>query len=306
MFQQLTTFVRIAEMGNISRAARALGLSVAMASRHLLWLEEELGVHLMRRTTRRLDLTEPGRELLARSRKLLADFEETKEALRPGSGAMGEVVISMPGCFGTQFVLPLLPELLSANPQLRVDLRFEDRVVDLMLEGVDVAIRLDSPPNSPFLVERRLAMFDRMLCASPAFLREHGPITSVAELARVPCVVQGPRPANWLFDTPSGSESVAVDGRVRTNNLIATRAALIAGVGVGWLPVCGTVPEDLRRKHLVKVLGHAKMTPLSVHGIYHTQSRGALAVRAVLDFLALAMPKALVSPRLASASACRE
>jgi DNA-binding transcriptional LysR family regulator len=293
MLNQLTTFVRISEMGSISRAARSLGLSVAMASRHLLALENELGVKLMRRTTRRLDLTEAGRELLTRSRKLLADVEETKDALRPGSGIMGEVVVSMPGCFGTQLVVPLLPKLLSTHPQLRVDLRFEDRQVDIMLDGVDVAIRMNAPQDSPFLVARHLATFECVLCASPKFLRDHGPIKAVEQLSKVPCVVQEPRPASWSFETPLGSESVAVDGRLRTSNLVATRAAILAGMGIGWVPLCGAAPDDFRQKALVRVLPTAALSPVPVHGIYHKQSRGAFAVQAVLSFLAEELPKAV-------------
>lgn len=290
MLDQLTTFVRIAEMGSISGAARSLGLSVPMASRHLRSLEAQLGVNLIRRTTRRLDLTEAGRELLARGRKLLSDVEATRDALRPGDGATGEIVLSVPGCFGTQLILPLMPKLLSAYPRLRVDLRFEDRVVDLMLEGVDLAIRIDPPQDSPFVVARHLVSYERVLCASPTFIEEHGPISSLDKIQHVPCVVQESRPATWVFETPSGLRTVAVDGRIRTSNLIATHAAILAGVGLGWVPLCGTAPDDLRTKRLVRVLPDAKLRPMAVHGLYHRQSRGVLAVQAVLGFLASELP----------------
>lgn len=282
----MTTFVRIADSGSISRAARLLGLSVAMASRHLRWLEEELGVPLMRRTTRRIDLTEAGQEFLARARSLLAGLDEAKEVVRPGRGAAGRVVISMPIAFGLGRIAPLIPALLEKHPRLRVDLRFEDRQIDLLGDGIDIAIRAGArPADSPFLVARRLTTFDRVVCASPQFLARHGPIETVARLADVPCLIHGPTEATWSFETPSGPQSVVVDGRMRSNNFLALRDAVVAGAGVAWLP--GWLAEDdLRRRRLTRLLEGAVMSSVEVLGLFHTQARGAGAIRAVLDHLA--------------------
>src|SRR5215813_10190825 len=123
MLQQMTTFVRIADAGNISRAARSLSLSVPMASRHLRWLEEELGVPLMRRTTRRVDLTDAGQELLTRARAILAGVEEVRATIRPGRGVTGRVVLSVPTSIGLGRIAPLVPALLDRHPRLRVELR---------------------------------------------------------------------------------------------------------------------------------------------------------------------------------------
>lgn len=282
----MTTFVRIADAGSISSAARSLGLSVAMASRHLRWLEEELGAPLMRRTTRRIDLTEAGEEFLARARSLLAGLDEAKEVVRPGRGAAGRVIISMPVAFGLGRIAPLVPALLEKHPRLRLDLRFDDRLVDLLGDGIDIAIRASTrPPDSAFIVARRLATFERVVCASPRFLAKHGPIASVAGLAEVPCLVHGPTEALWSFATPSGPQSVVVDGRMRSNNLLALRDAVVAGAGVAWFPLW-LAEDDLRHHRLVRVLEGAAMSSAEIFGLFHAQTRGAGAIRAVLDYFA--------------------
>lgn len=281
----MMTFVRIADAGNISRAARSLSLSVPMASRHLRWLEEELGVPLMRRTTRRVDLTEAGQELLTRARVILAGVEDLRTTIRPGRGVSGRIVLSVPTSLGLGRIAPLMPALLDAHPRLRVDLRFEDRAVDLIEDGIDIAIRVGRPPpDSPFVVARRLTSFERVVCASPKLLAKLGQIDSVAKLAELPCVVHGAPPTVWEFETPDGPVSIVVDGRLRTNNLLAVRDAALAGVGIAWLP-SWLVKADLRARRLKPALTQGKLAPLDVYGLFHTQARGATAVGAVLDYL---------------------
>jgi len=289
MLLQLTTFVRIADAGNISRAARSLGLSVPMASRHLRWLEEELGVPLMRRTTHRLDLTEAGTELVARARVILASVEEAREIVRPGPGVAGHVVVSAPVSFGVHRLSPLLPSLFEKHPRLRVEIRLEDHVVDLLADGVDVAIRALSGPraDSSSLVTRRLATYARLLCASPQLVAARGPIESVAALAHVPCVVHRGA-SSWTFETQNGAESVTVDGALRTNNFLVARDAVLAGLGVGWLPEY-VVAEDLRKRRLVRVLPGAELSAIELFGVFHRQTRGVAAIRAVLDHVARAL-----------------
>ncbi len=306
----MTTFVRIADAGSISEAARSLRLSVAMASRHLRALEAHLGVQLVRRTTRHLALTEEGAELLLRSRALLAGADEAVEAVRPGRGATGLLVISLPVSIGLSLMSPLLPELLARHPRLKVDLRFEDRFVDLLADGIDLAVRAGKPPpDSPFVVARRLATARRVLCAAPSLIRRHGAPSSLEALAKLPCVVQGPPPTRWRFQTERGAETVEVDGRVRSNNVIALRDAAVAAAGVAQLPewiAC----DDLRRRRLVRVLPDLPLVPVDVFGIFHSGSRGSAAIHAVLDFLGDELPKRMQSgnppkPRRAASKSIR-
>src|SRR5580698_3872843 len=130
MFQQMTTFVRIADTGSITRAARSLGLSLPMASRHLRWLEQELGTALVNRTTRQLHLTDAGQEFATRARALLLGLEDAKQALRPSSSLAGRVVVAAPNALGTHQLSSIMPSLAAKHPGLRVDLRLEDRAVD--------------------------------------------------------------------------------------------------------------------------------------------------------------------------------
>ena len=291
LLQHMNTFVRIADAGSISRAAASLHLSVAMASRHLRALENDLGVELIRRTTRALALTEAGAEFLVRSRAVLAGVSEARDIVRPGRGVSGMVSVSLPVSFGLSQIGPLFPAMLAAHPHLKLDLRFEDRVIDLLGDGVDLAIRAGlRPPDSPFVIARRLATIDRVLCASPAFIARHGRITTIAALARVPCVVQGPAPTRWSFDLPDGPTTVEVDGRVRSTSVIALRQAVLAGLGVARLPRF-IVEEDLRKKRLARVLETAAMPIVEIFGMFHAGSKGSAAIRAVLDFLHDQLPR---------------
>jgi DNA-binding transcriptional LysR family regulator len=295
----MTTFVRIADAGSISHAARSLRISVAMASRHLRALEEHLGVDLMRRTTRRLALTEAGAEFLARSRAVLAGAVEACDVVRPGHGATGLLVISLPVSFGLAQVAPLFPALLDKHPRLELDLRFEDRFVDLVNDGVDLAIRAGvPPPDSPFVVARKLMTVERVLCAAPAFLAKHPKISTVASLGGLPCVLQGPAPApqKWAFETPSGPEVVSVRGRVRTNNVVALRAAVVAGAGVARLPLW-IVYEDLEKRRLVRLLPEASMPLIEVFAMFHRGAKGSAAVQAVVSFLRDRLPQATSAAR---------
>jgi DNA-binding transcriptional LysR family regulator len=284
VFDQMTTFVRIAEMGSITRAARSLGLSLPMASRHLRWLEKELGIPLVHRTTRQLHLTDAGQEFATRARALLLGLDDAKQALRPGPSLTGRVVVTAPNALGTYQLSSILPSIAARHPRIRVELRLDDRAVDLVKEGVDLAIRAAAPPDHASLVARELATYNRVVCASPSFLTRHGAIDTLAALAAAPSVLHGCGPALWNFETPEGSKSISMDGPLSTNNVVIIRDAILAGVGVGWLPDY-VVGEELRDGRLVRLLPEAKLPRIRVFGIMPKQARQTAAVRAVLDIL---------------------
>jgi DNA-binding transcriptional LysR family regulator len=284
MFEQMTTFVRIAEMGSITRAARSLGLSLPMASRHLRWLEKEVGTALVHRTTRQLHLTDAGQEFATRARALLLGLDDAKQALRPGPSLTGRVVVTAPNALGTYQLSSIMPSIAARHPRIRVELRLDDRAVDLVKEGVDLAIRAAAPPDHASLVARELATYSRVVCAAPSFLARHGTIDSLAVLAAAPWVLHGCGPALWNFETPEGPKSINVDGPLCTNNVVIIRDAILAGVGVGWLPEY-VIGEELRDGRLVRLVPEAKLPPIRVFGIMPKQARQTAAVRAVLDIL---------------------
>lgn len=288
---RLHTFVTVADAGSISKAARRLGVSVPMASRRLRSLESELGAELIRRTTRRLQITEAGLALLARGRRLLRDVDDAKEAVRPGRGVRGTVVVSVPVSLGLSQIARLVPPLLLAHPRLQVNLRFEDRVVDLLAENVDVAIRAGTvPADSSTLVARPLASFERILCASPAFVRKHKTLKDPRALETVSCLVEGIGPTRWRLETAAGPVEVLVDGPLRTSNISARREAALAGLGVAQLPV-SLVTDDLRRKRLQRVLDGVTPPGGMVYAIYHVGARGSPALQAFLDHVTAELPR---------------
>jgi DNA-binding transcriptional LysR family regulator len=272
VFDQMTTFVRIAETGSITRAARSLGLSLPMASRHLRWLEKELGIPLVHRTTRQLHLTDAGQEFATRARALLLGLDDAKQALRPGPSLTGRVVVTAPNALGTYQLSSILPSIAARHPRIRVELRLDDRAVDLVKEGVDLAIRAAAPPDHASLVARELATYNRVVCASPSFLTRHGAIDTLAALAAAPSVLHGCGPALWNFETPEGPKSISMDGPLSTNNVVIIRDAILAGVGVGWLPDY-VVGEELRDGRLVRLLPEAKLPRIRVFGIMPKQAR---------------------------------
>ena len=286
----MSTFVCIADSGSISSAARTLRLSVPMASRHLRALERELGVALVRRTTRRMDLTDAGTKLLPRARRVLRELDEARQALRPSKLASGLLVISAPVAFGLAQVAPLVPRLLAQQPQLSLDLRFDDRIVDLLGDGVDLAVRVGlAPPDSPFIVSRRLVTYDRVLCAAPSVLKKHGPVTTVEALTGVPCVTLGGAPTRWQFETTKGPKAIVVDGRLRTNNVLALRDAALSGLGVAQLPRWMIV-DELESKRLVRILEDAPLPTVTVLGLVHADARHSNTLRLVQDFLTAELP----------------
>lgn len=303
--QHLTTFVCIVDSGSISSAARKLRLSVPMASRHLRALERDLGVSLLRRTTRRMDLTHAGSEFLPRARRLLAGLDEARQSVRPSKTAAGLLTLSVPVSFGLANVAPLVPELLEKHPLLSIDVRYDDRVVDLLGDGVDLALRVGvAPPDSPFVVARRLATYERIVCAAPSLLKRYGAIDDVEALLRIPCLLLGASPARWDFETPSGATSVMVTGRVCSNNVLALRSAALAGVGVAVMPAW-LVSEDLRKRRLVRILRSTSLPTVSVLGLIHRDARHSNNVRLVQDFLATALPRTLKTTSAPPASPSR-
>ena len=286
MFQQMTTFVRIAETRSITHAARSLGLSLPMASRHLRWLEQELGTALVHRTTRQLHLTPAGQEFATRARALLLGVEDAKQALRPGPSLEGGVVVTAAHALGMYRLSPVMPILAARHPRLRVELRLEDGVIDIVKEGVDLAIRCAQPPDRASLVARELATYKRVVCATPGFLARHGAIDSLEALAAAPCILNGS--TMWDFDTPEGRQSITVDGPLRTNNVVIIRDAILAGVGVGWLPDY-VIDEELSDGRLVPLLPEAKLPLIRVYGIMPKEARQSTLVRAVRDILGAAL-----------------
>ncbi|TDQ49302.1 LysR family transcriptional regulator [Permianibacter aggregans] len=228
----LTLFLRIAHLGNLSAAARELHLSPAVVSHRLAQLEQELGVRLFHRTTRQLSLSEDGRAFQQHAEALIEQFNEARAALSGGQQQpSGTLRLTCSASFGRQHLVPELTRFLAEHPQLQIDLQLSDHIVDLVREGFDLGIRI-APTIEPGLVARQLAASERVLCASPDYLAKHGRPEQPEDLSNHACLVLHEQ-HSWSFRTPNGQQKkVRVHGPLTSNHGESLRDASIEGLGI--------------------------------------------------------------------------
>jgi DNA-binding transcriptional LysR family regulator len=283
--QELVVFVRAAESGSFSRAARELSLSQPSVSRIIGELEARLGVTLLLRTTRRITVTDAGALFLDRAREILAEIEDAEDAARGVDSLRGIIRLALPVIYGTREIIPRLPKFLAAHPLLRVEMAVADERQDLVAEGADVAIRLGELNDSVFGA-RKLGTLQRMVVASPIYLKAHGTPKTPADLASHDCIFG---PGNfgrdsWSF-TRNGSEtSVDVRGRIHTNSGPGVFASVMAGLGIALAStvMCGA---EIKAGALVPLLRGYKLAPVDVHAVFPGGPRPSTKVRALVDFL---------------------
>jgi len=284
----MQVFARVAALGSFSAAARALGLSQTMVTKHVAALEERLGIKLLHRSTRRLVLTEGGRHYLAAVERILAEIEEAEasaglDRIEP----RGTLRLNVPVTFGFREIAPALADFSRLYPDLRVDLGLADRYVELIEEGWDLAIRIGRLKDSS-LVARKLAPCRLMVCGAPSYLERHGLPQSVEDLARHNCLgytlsstISADR---WVFGA-DGDLVVPVKGNLRANNGDALLAAALAGQGLIYQPTF-LVGDGLRSGALVRVLPDLPTYELSVHAVLPSGRQAPAKVRVVVAFLA--------------------
>ena len=284
--QELRVFVRAAQSGSFSRAARELGLSQPSVSRILGELETRLGVKLLLRTTRRITLTDAGALFLDRAREILAQWEDAEDSVRGIDSLRGTIRLALPVIYGAREVIPRLPEFLATHPLLRVEMTIADRRQDLIAEGADVAIRLGRLPDSGFGA-RKLAVLERYLVAAPAYLRQRGCPGTPAELAGHDCIL-GPGgfgQDSWAFTRNGTLISVDVQGRIQTDSGSGAFASVLAGLGIAIASTAMCGPE-LRAGTLERLLPDYALEPVEVHAVFPGGPRPSAKVRAFVDFLA--------------------
>lgn len=286
-FVTLETFVAVARSGSFARAAEKLGLSRAMVSKHVQALEKRLATRLIHRTTRQLSVTEAGRAFQARAERILAELAQAEgHAASETDRPHGTLRITAPVSFGVSHVAPALAAFLLEHGDLRADLSLNDRVVDLVEEGFDLAIRVGVLPDST-LIARRLAPSRMAVIASPAYLAQHGRPATPADLARHNCLgyAYAATRDEWRFSGLHGSTSVAVQGRMRANNGDALRESVLAGLGIALLPtfLCG---EEIRSGRLVCVLSDWRPREIYVNAVHPPGQPVAAKVRRFVDYLA--------------------
>jgi DNA-binding transcriptional LysR family regulator len=284
--QELAVFVRAAESGSFSRAGRELGLSQPSVSRIIGDLEARLGVKLLLRTTRRITVTDAGTLFLDRAREILAELEDAEDAARGVDSLRGTIRLVLPVIYGTREIIPRLPKFLAMHPLLQVEMAVADNRQDLVAEGADLAIRVGELGDSGFGA-RRLATLERMLVASPEYLKARGTPKTPADLAAHDCIFG---PGNfgrdsWSFRRNGSEISVDVGGRIHTNSGPGVFASVLAGLGIA---MASSVMWDAEVKAgtLVPLLRAWKLAPVEVHAIFPAGPRPSAKVRALVDFLA--------------------
>jgi DNA-binding transcriptional LysR family regulator len=287
--QQLSSFLAVVRAGSFVGAAQATGLSKAAVSRHVAELEERLGVRLLHRTTRRLSLTDEGQRFHARAGELAAALEELEaETASHGGEASGLLRINAPLTFGNLHLAPLWPRFTAAHPKVTLDITLNDRVVDLVEEGYDLAVRITNLANSQ-LVSRRLATTRIVLCASPGYLAAHGTPTHPRELAAHPVLAYSYWTGgdDWRFHGPEGEVAVRVNPTIRTNSGDTCRIAALEDQGIVLQPDF-LVGPDLRQGRLVELMPEYRSLELGIHAVYATRKHLPMKTRRLVDFLVAA------------------
>jgi DNA-binding transcriptional LysR family regulator len=285
-FRQISTFVEVVARGSLSAAARAEGIAPAMIGRRLDALEARLGVKLLQRTTRRLVLTDEGSAFLEECQRILGELEEAEAAASERSArATGNLLVSAPAGFGRQHVAPLLPSFLAEHRELSVNLNLNDRMVDVIGEGVDVAIRIASLTDSN-LVGVKLADNQRVVVASPAYLKRHGTPHTLADLAKHACLAISSEGSQrgWTFRDHGKIVTLRVGGNMVCNDGAVLHDWALAGKGLAWRSMW-EVAAQIETGRLCTVLDDYAAPGNDIYAVFAQRRHLPLRIRAFVDFL---------------------
>jgi DNA-binding transcriptional LysR family regulator len=283
----MQTFNAVVDAGSFVKAADALNMSKAAVSRYVVDMETRLGVRLLHRTTRRLSLTDEGQVFYGRSKELLAELEEAEDEITSRSdAASGLLRINAPFTFGILHLAPLWSAFMAQHPKVRLDVTLADRLVDLVEEGYDLAIRIATLENSS-LVSRKLATTRTVLCASPRYLKLHGTPHHPAELASHSVISYSYLSTGdeWRFTGPEGAVNVKTQPCMHTNSGDTCRTAALAHQGVILQPSF-LVGRDLAEGGLVELMPKYRSIEFGIYAVYPTRKHVSAKVRAMIDFLA--------------------
>lgn len=293
--EAMSAFTAVAEDGSFSAASRRLGMPLATVSRKVSELEEHLGAELLTRTTRKVTLTEIGQQFLLTCRRVLGELDEA-ERLASGEyrAPRGDLIVSAPMGLGSAYLAPIVTEFLAAYPEIDIDLRLSDRVVNLLDEQIDVALRIAQLADSS-MIAVKLGVVRHVVCASPDYLKARGTPASIQDLSRHACVtftaLEAPR--EWTFREKERITRIAVKSRLSVSSASAAVAAAVAGVGVARL-LCYQVSKALADKQLRLVLRDYEPEPLPVSLVYPGGRLMPQKLKAFMDFVVPRLKRQLV------------
>ena len=285
-FKQISTFVEVVAKGSLSAAARAEGIAPAMIGRRLDALEERLAVKLLQRTTRKIALTNEGAAFLEDCQRILIELADAESAVSERSAkASGHLMISTPAGFGRQHVAPLIPSFLAEHRDVTVTLSLNDRVVDLIGEGIDVAIRIATLSDSS-LIGVKLADNQRVVVASPTYVRRYGAPTSLDDLARHNCLAisSDGSQRGWTFRQNGKNVTLKVDGNMVCNDGEVLHDWALSGKGLAWRSRW-EVGTEIESGALVTVLNEFAAPGNDIYAVFAQRRHLPLRIRALVDFL---------------------
>jgi DNA-binding transcriptional LysR family regulator len=288
VMHSMAVFRRVVEAENFSAVARETNMSQSTVSKHIAALEERLGTKLLNRSTRSLQLTEAGKEYYQHCIRILNDFQEAEASVGKGKiKPTGSLRISTSAAFGRTFIVPYLSEFLDSYPDINIDLLFDDDYVDLVKNGIDLAIRI-GPLADSTLIARKIGSSPRLVVASTEYLVKHGRPKKPADLVKHNCLFYTLQktPDLWYFNsTQEGDESIRVSGRMKASSPDAICEATIAGLGISVL--CEWYVEQyIKNGQLKVILADYKPTAYDIHAVYPERRFVPPKVKRMIEFLA--------------------
>ncbi|HEU0204867.1 MAG TPA: LysR family transcriptional regulator [Burkholderiaceae bacterium] len=299
-FKQIATFVQVVQRGSLSAAARHEGVAPALVSRRLDGLEARLGVKLLQRTTRRVTLTPEGASFVENCQRILQELQDAETAVAArGTVATGQIRVTAPAGFGRRFVAPLVASFASLHPRINVVLDLSDRIVDLVAEGIDCAVRFGDQADAA-LVRTLIGQSHRAVVASPSYLRRHGTPQAIDDLQRHHCLTLAENNSiaqrAWVFQGRSGPSAVRVSGNLTCNDGAVLHAWSLAGLGLAWRSLW-EVGEDLTAGRLVQVLDELAAPAIPIYCVMPARKHLPVRVRLFVEHVkaAFAAPELLAA-----------
>lgn len=301
----MRVFTRVVELGSFARASEDLAVARPTATNAVAQLEKRLGVRLLQRTTRRLSVTEDGRNFYESAARILADLVEAEDALSSArTSARGRLRVSTPNSFIRLVFFPALPKFLARYPDLELEIVMSDRAVDLVEEGIDCAVRAVEIPDDSNLVARHVAKVHWVTCASPAYLQAHGIPRTVDDLAGHNCVrfisPSTGRALDWRFENGAERASFSPRGNLGVTSLEGAAAAALQGIGIAQVPDALMLPM-LRSGELKPILADWVAPAPSLAVVYPSNRYLTAKVRAFAEFVASIYPSEGWWPEIARA-----
>lgn len=282
----MMVFAQVVQSGSFSKAADALGMSKSSVSKKVTYLEDRLGVRLLNRTTRKLSLTEVGHVFYERCERIMSEAEEAELAItRLQDEARGLLKISAPVSFGIKHLGKPLAAFAAQYDELSVDVHLNDRFVDIVEEGFDLAIRIGRLPDSS-LIAKKVGSSRMIVCAAPSFWGKNEKPTHPSQLEHMNCLIYtlSRNPGNWPYMESGKIQNVRIDGKVKANNGDIIRDMAVSGAGISLSPAFIVGPE-LAQGRLETVLEDYEVEPINIYAVYPHNRHLSAKVRLFVDFL---------------------